>query len=176
MARSVGSAKFSAVAGTVKETADRLGVSSSIVAKWRAGDSRPGDAKRQAIAREWPEVSADSWLEPLEARVVPAAPAGPGLGSLAEAADATLALAARTLKMASDALDEAEHEPELAARTRVMRDLTSTLQALGKLTGEARELSDAQLVKMPAYRRMVEQIASCLCGDCLRKVAGLTDD
>jgi hypothetical protein len=161
MARTKGSDKFRALGETGAALAKTLGVSTASIAKWRSGDNRPARVHQESIQARWPHIAVADWVAPVEARVIPVATEAPA-GSLAAASDRLLELADKALRIASESLDEAEAEADPGVRAKLLRDFMGTAQALGKLTGEARELSDTQLVKMPAFRRLVDKIVAVL--------------
>jgi transcriptional regulator with XRE-family HTH domain len=174
--RSVGSAKFEALSYSHAEIASKLGVCVSSIVKWKNGERTP--RKDRARIAELFGIDRDDWDKPASEYVRPAPlsvtnersdePDGQSLESVAAVNRSS---AARFAQLAERTLRDAEREPDAVLRAKIMKECAHMLSIVGKLTGEARELTDAQLARMPAFRRAVESLIPCLCDICLEKVS-----
>lgn len=148
--------------GTPAELAARFNVSQASISNWRGGQRTPIEAKQieieeaLGIPREW-------WREPPPAPP-PGEPFAPVVvGSLAVAREETLKLAGELLNAARQLAGKA-NDPALDVREQagVLRALTPTIQALSKLSGSMLELSEAQVVKSPAFASVLERMVAAL--------------
>jgi transcriptional regulator with XRE-family HTH domain len=143
-----------------------LKVSRQAVQQWITGDKRPGSPRRAAIAKAY-GVPAEAWDR--QAGRPPVAPepsswqgganaAGPGK-SLGDALDAEARVRAQLAR-----LDALRSDPDLLPQARLRLEATeiAAVKELRQITGEGVVVDEAKIVRLPAWRRVVEVVMGAL--------------
>ena len=153
--------------------ASEVGVGRTSVTQWLLGDKKPGAGKRAAISAAY-GVPADAWDRPAGTPGGVAVGRGGGAGgsvTMAEGAVAGVgAVDARwRLEQQLARLDRIRAEGEAAggdlppqARLRLEATETRCIELLGRMAGDASEMSEAKVVRTPAWRRLSERIRVAL--------------
>lgn len=156
-ARSRGSYELAKLGLTQDEIAERLGCKRPQVTWWLSGERRPNERRRAQIFAVY-GIKPEWWDEPQLSAALPVRHGGSS--SSATVKDR----AERMLRMLDHVLEEVENDTSSTPleKIRTMQRATPTIQGLGKLTGEAQEMSEHKIIRLPAWRRIEETIATAL--------------
>ena len=66
--------------------------------------------------------------------------------------------------MVDELLDKLNNDAKTTPleKAKVMASTAGTITLLGKLTGESREISEARIIRLPAFRRVVDRMKEAL--------------
>lgn len=139
-----------------------LGVSRAAVTQWLSGDKRPAHGRRAAIEQlygvppaAWDAELSEPVLGPAQAKTDPCA-CSTGFHAEARLRDQLERLDA----IRTAAADDATMPPQ--ARLRLEATTTRCIELLAKLTGEGQEVSEARILRLPAWRRIQDAIIAAL--------------
>lgn len=152
--RSEGSRLLSKLNPTQGEIAAEIGVGQSIVAQWIGGTKRPGAANRDEMFRLY-AIPQDAWdREPGQARPDAPAKASRSEGGPVDPERETREQIARLRVLLT--------EPGMTTREQlaVESNLGEALKTLARLSGG--EITEAKILKSPAWRRLEQHIARTL--------------
>ena len=161
--RSRGAVLLAQTGKTQEEIAARVHASRSLVSHWMPGRRVPSAANRVALRSAY-GIPIEAWDEPPEA--APPGDAGAERRSKAAAEVAEVSVRAqaaqlsRVVRETLERVQAAGGEPEWILKQ--SRSATAILQYLGKLTGETQEMSEARIVRLPAWRRIQSAIEHAL--------------
>ncbi|NUP05531.1 MAG: helix-turn-helix transcriptional regulator [Polyangiaceae bacterium] len=174
--RSGGATALLRTGKTLVEIATEVGVSKSLVHYWVTGDKNPGKDKRERLLELYgipvTDWDVDASTPPkTPPRAIPAAPPPIRVESVAESVGGAFAMA-RELQQSAEGLlrtlreqgetDGDGHKPTPLERAKVMASLSTTIVALGKMTGDY-DIS-RRLTKLPLWRRLETELAAALRG------------
>jgi transcriptional regulator with XRE-family HTH domain len=153
---------------TDDQVATRLDVDRTQVTRWRNGERAPDVGWRSALLREF-GIAPEAWSEPVSAPADEpvSAPADQPPAPPRRPPDQIIDVRSRALRMQRD-LDGLLDQLELDAsatpheRAKVLASAATVITALGKLTGEAQDVGESKIVKLPAFRRIVERFLDSL--------------
>lgn len=187
--RSRGARELARLGLTHEAVALRIGRSRSLVGHWVAGRRTPSDPDRQKLAElgirpEWwdetrptkpskPKASgrkrAKKPAEPLPSVASKLAPGAKGVdwsSVLEERAQRLLRLCDKLIEDANKELaadDDDDFDPlTRMERAKVAASATTTLEKLGRITGEVLQISEVRLLRTPAWRRIEALIVTAL--------------
>ena len=155
--RSEGSRLLGRVSATQGDIGAALGVSQAAVAQWAGGTKRPGTSHRQELFRLY-GIALDTWDRPPNVQRTPAkdpVSAADPTRSMGEAATRLRAVLGEL-----EAMDPGELSDQ--ARLRRASTMANILKQLGQQTGESQEIGEARIVRLPAWRRVVEAMLRAL--------------
>jgi transcriptional regulator with XRE-family HTH domain len=148
---------------TDEQVATRLDADRTLVTRWRNGDRAPDVGWRAALLREF-GISPEAWSEPVAPPQEEPAPAlvDPAPVLPRRPVEQTIDVRSRALRMQRDLdglLDQLELDTSATPheRAKVLASAATVITALGKLTGEAQDVGESKIVKLPAFRRIVER-------------------
>lgn len=161
--RSQGAFELSRLALTQEQIAAKLGRKQEQVSRWVNGQLRPSKATRAAMfvafgirPEAWDELAKGSPLQE-----APQAPAAPD-----EALDdkSVRARAERLQRMLDAQLGQLERDTQATPleRAKVMSSVAATLKVLGAITGEAQEIGESRILRLPAWRRIEDALIEAL--------------
>jgi hypothetical protein len=156
--RSLGAAHLSRVGKTQEEIAAELRVSRALVGHWLTGTRVPGRERRPLLQACY-SIDPEAWDAPEVATAPATAPAPLDWGD-----GSPRAKAERLERMVRELLDGLAADPKATPleRARVMASAAATLSLLGRLTGETQEISEHRIVRLPAWRRLVDRVLAAL--------------
>jgi len=161
--RSRGAVLLAQTGKTQEEIAARVHASRSLVSHWIPGRRVPSAANRVALRSAY-GIPLEAWDEPFEAAPTDDAGAAKRSKAAAEVAEVSVrAQAAQLSRVVRETLERVQAaggEPEWILKQ--SRSATAILQYLGKLTGETQEMSEARIVRLPAWRRIQSAIEHAL--------------
>lgn len=138
---------------TDAEVAARVGCSRAQVTNYRACKLKPRRGNRIGLQREL-KIPPDSWDRPYVEQ-----PAPPPAGFVGP-------VGAVEMQNFVNDLVRSVHAPGSDAtpyeRAKVLRSTTSTLQLLGKLTGDTVVLTEAKILRLPAWQSLKRKILDAL--------------
>lgn len=147
---------------TQAEIAAKLGRSQQQVQRWCSGKSVPNEENQALICEQWPQIAPHLWHEDAQPGVAKTKPAIAELLA-SDPRQKTPRQQAQDLQiLVHDLLTNLPNDATPLERAKVMSSAASTLTVLGKLTGEAQEISEARILRLPAWRRIAERILDAL--------------
>lgn len=153
--------------------AAEIGVGRTSVTQWLLGDKKPGVGKRAAICAAY-GVPVDAWDRPAgspgaAATGLGGGPVGSSASSPGTATGAGTVDARGRLEQQLARLDRIRAEGEAPggdlppqARLRLEATETRCIELLGRMAGDASEISEAKIVRTPAWRRLSERVRAAL--------------
>lgn len=175
---------------SLREIAERIGVTREMARQWRTGGKLPSAETRATLAKEY-EIPPKAWDQvPRTAakKVAKKGAAEPAKGAprkSAKAAEVAMEAAVDTTPppsaIATDTpvdtvhaeqrlreqlarLDEMRRDPDLTAAAIVQfeRIETQVLRELGRITGEISAISEETIVRHPAFKRVMDAVLEAL--------------
>ena len=174
--RSEGAIQLGRLGLSDPDVAARVGCKREQIAYWRLGSRVPAPASRAKLRAVLgiPDDAWDRYPKP-EAKPAARAPAGPTSSSstpidytpvtpTAPPGDSVAAKAKRLEQLVVAGLDMLERDAQLTAveRFRLQSECQKLLDKLGRLTGESQVIGESRLVRLPAFRRAVDEIVRVL--------------
>jgi transcriptional regulator with XRE-family HTH domain len=179
--RSEGAIQLGRLGLSDPDVAARVGCKREQIAYWRLGTRVPAPASRARL-RTVLGIPEDAWDRyPARAGAqAPAAPTAPPTAAPAPAvassstpidyapvappADTVAAKARRLEQLVVAGLTMLERDESLTAveRFRLQSECQKLLDKLGRLTGESQVIGESRLVRLPAFRRAVDEIVRAL--------------
>ena len=157
MARSRGSYELGKLGETQEQLAEKLGKSRQLVGFWISGERVPRGKNRDLI-EAIVGIDTRAWDQPIPPPPKPTPP--PADAPL----DASVgALATRLIAILSAELECLEKERGTPLeRLRLGEKFASTLAQLAKMTGESAEISEAKILKTPAWKQFKGKLLEVL--------------
>ncbi len=156
--RSEGARLLALTGKTSEEIGARLHVSRSLVSHWLSGARRPTKENATKLKKQF-RIALGTWaVEALE----PVAPDDPELPPDVE--NPTTLSAALTLRRSVLRDLQLVNDPKLPAieRQRIAKHAAATLATIGKITGETLTISEAKILRSPAWQRIEATIVRIL--------------
>lgn len=155
--RSRGAFELARTGLTQQQIGERIGCSQEQVSYWLTGARRPGAANRAELALAF-GIEPKAWDETPEPppHVKPSEPG---------AEDKTVrARAERFQRMLDDILAKIESDEKATPheKAKVIKDASAALAVLGRITGEAQEIGEQRILRLPAWRRIEDAMAAAL--------------
>lgn len=155
--RSEGAVLLARVGSTQEEIAAATGIHRVRIAQYKSGQRMPGPVNRKKFKKHYgiPEASWDKSPK--------GEPATPSLHTSTNGGS-VLARAERLQNMVDELLDKLNNDAKTTPleKAKVMASTAGTITLLGKLTGESREISEARIIRLPAFRRVVDRMKEAL--------------
>ena len=147
------------------EVARACSTSESSVSRWLSGERKPTSENRAVLKKRY-GIKLATWAE---AEIEQAAAAAPTENLEAVEALSVRQRAEKLQRIADEAVRELESKKTTAderrlalERLRGVRIAQSSLHQLGKITGETKDLTEAQIVKTPAWSRLCTELLKVL--------------
>lgn len=150
---SLGSHQLQRCGKTQGELQELFSVAPREISRWLSGVRRPGLKRRRAIEKEL-GIPADAWDQ--DAPDQPEVEATTASSSATEQADRMRRLIDNQLA----SLEAGGSSPEQTVK--LMKSLGGTISDLGKLTGESLAITEAKILRSPAWRRIQSAIVEAL--------------
>jgi transcriptional regulator with XRE-family HTH domain len=163
--RSEGSRRLLGTGKSQEEIATRIRVNQSTVARWCAGDKKPGPDARARMKKAF-GIPEDAWEKPAR-RAPPAVPAAAATKAAVPEPEIDLSVRARAFELARD-IDRLRKEAwtddsnTTLERAKILNSATVTMKLLGTMTGETLEINESRILKLPAWRRLEEALLRAL--------------
>jgi transcriptional regulator with XRE-family HTH domain len=165
--RSEGGRLLQLTAVSQAEIAATISVSTCIVSHWISGKVTPSPARRQEIYRAY-GVPIESWDQPLGSAGAPAPVPAPAPAKRAKARAAKTKPTAGPLDPMAGIMEEVARYTEMLAdrdipdarKAALSRARVNALKVYAQLQGGS--LNEAQIVRLAAFRRVVDAIARAL--------------
>jgi transcriptional regulator with XRE-family HTH domain len=153
--RNRGAVLLARIGETQSKIATRTKCTRVQVAYFESGQRVPGPLNRARFKKEY-GIPETAWDEEPTAIVPP-----PQTGPVDESIAGRVARLQRTIDQIQE---EAQTDPETTRREKVavLKGAIEALALLAKITGESQEMSEARLIRLPAMRRLVEQLLKAL--------------
>lgn len=157
--RSHGAVLLARTGRTQEDVATICDVSRSLASHWISGRRKPSPENRAILDREL-KIAPHTFDE------APPALEKPKRRGKAPPAEAVAAISVRARATALDQMvhqlmaDVAKGEPAL--RARVAQSAARTLEILGKITGETREMPEERVLRLPAWRKIQDRLVEVL--------------
>lgn len=144
---------------TQEEIAAATGIHRTRIAHYFSGLRKPGDKNKRLFKKHY-GVPLESWGRTPKGEPAPK----PSLHTYANGGGSVLARAERLQGMVDSLLAKLDADTKATPleKAKVMASTASTITLLGKLTGESQEISEARIVRLPAFRRIVEKMKEAL--------------
>lgn len=154
---SISAARLAALPIAGKVVAERIGVTAVAVSRYRSGQRTPTAELAAKLETEF-GIPADGWSEP----VTSAQPEQAALGG--DHAERTKRLAAELLEALEAEVRAVRGDDGLThlERTRRLTQLAQAVQRIGPLTGATLALSEEQILRSPAWRKLKEDLLEML--------------
>ncbi len=155
----------------------RVGCKREQIAYWRLGSRVPAPASRAKLRAVLgiPEDAWDRYPKAGAKGAAPRAPAAPTTSSstpldyppvppAAPPGDSVAAKSKRLEQLVNAGIDMLEQDAGLTSveRFRLQSECQKLLDKLGRLTGESQVIGESRLVRLPAFRRAVDEIVRAL--------------
>jgi hypothetical protein len=154
------------------EIAARIGCSRSQVTNYRACKLKPRRGNRVGLKREF-GIPEDSWDRVSRSDLPPAAPAVQLLSGPIGPEDLQRLVTQLVTSVYAPGSQATPYE-----QAKVMRSATAMLVLLGKLTGDTLSLTEAKILRLPAWQRLKSRILGALrpWPDAIRAVGKALED
>lgn len=147
---------------TQEQIAARLGMSQPQVQRWMACERVPSTPNRLRIYADFPDIEPSLWDQP----AAPPKPSPTDARHMQQAPPATPISVRDGVDMLRGKLHKLLHRidddgtPDEQAK--VLKDATAALHVLARITGEAADISEAKIVRLPAWRRVRDALVEAL--------------
>lgn len=155
--RSKGAIALARTGLTQEQIAEKLGCAREQVSYWLTGARKPGKAWRTAIELAF-GIAPKLWDEYPE----PEAPRDETPNANEDRS--VRARAERFQRMLDDILERVENDSSATPheKAKVIKDASAALAVLGRITGEAQEIGEQRILRLPAWRRIEDALATAL--------------
>lgn len=157
--RTRGSFELARLGLTHEQLAARLGKSRVQVTRWVNGERKPAVQNRHEIAAEF-GIEPEAFDEPLTQAATPPAAATNTTPDDVPVRQRALELQRNLHDLMVSVRDDFTATP--LEKAKVYASAATTLQLLGKLTGDAQEIGEARILRLPAWRKIQERLVSAL--------------
>lgn len=155
------------VAGGVDqaEVARACNAAESNVSRWLAGTRKPSQENKSVLKARY-QIPLVAWAE-RELEEAAASPPAERLDivtkfSVRERAETLQKIADDAVRVLSDATATGDQRRQATERLKGVKVAQGALNALGKITGETKDLTEAQIVKTPAWSRVCTKLLKAL--------------
>jgi transcriptional regulator with XRE-family HTH domain len=160
-----------ALANVVASGVDRVeiarvcGSNASSITRWLSGERKP-TLETQALLKRRYKIPLSQWAEPeleLGAALAPVEdPEAVATVSVRERAEKLQRIADQAVKAVESPTSTADDRRLALEKLRAVRIAQGSLNQLGKITGETKDLTEAQIVKTPAWSRVCTELLKAL--------------
>lgn len=158
--RSKGAILLARIGVTQEEMAAETGIHQTRISNYLTGIRKPGPGRRRLFLRRY-KVPIESWDEAPDAKATLArtspSPAPPPVVDVQ-------ARALRLQSMVDETLDRVMRNKKTTPleRTKVLASAATTIAVIGKLTGDAQQISEQRIARLPAWRRIKDEMMRAL--------------
>lgn len=149
--RTRGSVALMRLPNSQAEIASALHVAQPMISRWISGEKKPSAENRAALQKVF-GIDPAWWNESLSD------PGDPKTFEHKSVRDRAIEVE----RAIHDLIEEAKKEPTPKAKAIAIERCIKMLTALGKLTGESLDISEAMILRTPAWRRIKETIVRVL--------------
>lgn len=162
--RSRGAYELARVGLPQDQIAAKIGRKQEQISRWVSGRLVPKEATRKALFLAF-GIEPVAWDEPAKGEALASAPET-AVGTPVDTLDdkSVRARAERLQRMLDSQLRQLEQDTRATPieRAKVMSSVAATLKVLGSITGEAQEIGESRIVRLPAWRRIEDQLIKTL--------------